>query len=537
MRKSTLSTRLYTLAALIMALVFVAVSAFSVQAQGTLVAGGDEYPLTAGWYQGQSTYYYSFSNPIPSGDGGLTVTPAPIYVLFHMNGDPVAGQYNIVDVVPGDPGYSDLWQVHTVEVPNDYVANTATSYNDLVMAGYTITPTTIYVNCPIVAADSTLQYRDQALVQGWDDGNPVYYFDFGQNPEETAPIYVFFYGDGTMVPDQKNVIDTIPGEGDYSAFWRVHMVTVPDDYVANSAQSLSDIMAAAYTITPTDILVNCPVVRTEAPAETFDTTTGWYQDQSISYYSFNNPIPSPDGGDTVTPAPIYVLFFGDGTPVPDQRNIIDVVPGDDGYSDLWRVHVVTVPDDYVANDVRSYVQIMNAGYTVTPMDIYVNCPVVPEGSMLSGGEMGLTMGWYQGQDVSYFDFGMNPIDTAPIYAFFYADGSPVDGQNNVVDTMPGDPDYSAFWQVHLVTVPDDYVANTIRSEADLMTAGYPIEMTDILVNCPIVPSTPTDVSLSGISGESGLSTTMLLLVVTAGAGLFAGFVFLRQRRETEITAQ
>jgi len=536
MRTTSEKSRIYFLTAVVLALLLLVSGALTVQAQGEPLEGGEEYPLTAGWYQGQSTYYYNFTNPIPSDDGGMTVTPAPIYVLFHENGDPVAGQYNIVDVVPGDAGYSDLWQVHEVEVPNDYVANTATSYNDLVMAGYTITPTDIYVNCPIVPPGSTLQYSDQGLVQGWDDGNPVFYFDFGLNPVETAPIYVFFYDDDTMVPDQKNVIDTIPGEPDYSAFWQVHMVTVPDDYVANSAQSLSDIMDADYTITPTDILVNCPVVRTEAPAEVFDITAGWYQDQWVVYYNFNNPIPSPDGGETVTPAPIYVLFYDDGTQVPDQRNIIDVVPGDDGYSDLWHVHMVTVPDDYVANEVRSFVQIENAGYTVTPTDIYVNCPVVPEDSELSGGEMDPTIGWYRGQEVSYFDFGMNPTETAPIYAFFYEDGSPVAGQDNIVDTVPGEPDYSAFWQVHFVTVPDNYEPNSIRSAADLMAAGFQIEVTDMLVNCPIVPFTPTDVSLSGISGESGTSVIMLLLAVTAGTGLLAGFVFWRRQRNMEKVA-
>jgi hypothetical protein len=510
---------------------FSAVSAFA--QTGDNPVGGNEYPLTQGWYQGRSTYYYSFDNPVPTSDGGVTVDTAPIYVLFHQNGNPVAGQYNIVDVVPGEPGYSDLWHVHRVEVPNDYVANTAKSYQDLVNAGFPITPTTTYVNCPIVPADSTLQYSQQGLVQGWDDGNPVYYFDFGLNPVETAPIYVFFYADDTMVPGQRNVIDVIPGETDYSAFWRVHKVTVPNDYVANSAASLNDIQTAGYPITPTSTLVNCPVVRTEEAAQVFDKTNGWYRDSTISYYSFSNPVPSPDGGSTVTPAPIYVLFFGDGTPVSGQRNIIDVVPSDNGYSDLWQVHMVTVPNDYVANTIRSYAQIVDGGYTVTPLSVFVNCPVVPEDSTLSGGEIGLTSGWYRGQDVFYFDFGLNPQETAPIYVFFYSDGSPVVGQDNIVDTVPREPDYSAFWQVHAVTVPNDYVPNSITSESALLAAGHPIQATNTVVNCPII-LTPTDVSLTGISGEAGDWAVAPILVLLAGGAIAAVFLTARRKEAIEV---
>jgi hypothetical protein len=271
-------------------------------------------------------------------------------------------------------------------------------------------------------------------------------------------------------------------------------------------------------------------------------TSGWFRNQPVTYYNFSNPIPSPDGGASVTPAPIYVLFYGDGTPVPDQRNIIDVVPGDNGYSDLWQVHAVNVPDDTVANDIRSYVQIVDGGYQVTPMNVFVNCPVVPEDSELTGGGIDLVAGWYRGQGVYYFDFGLNPTDTEPIYAFFYGDGSPVAGQDNIVDTEPGEPDYSAFWQVHTVTVPDDYVPNSIRSEADLLAAGHPIQVTDMLVNCPIVTFPPTDVSLSGFGGEGSNNEgdawpLSWLLLVTAGMGLLAGFIFLWRHQRINVTGR
>jgi hypothetical protein len=502
------------------ALIPLALLAFGLSSVRVTAAGAEEFPLTYGWYEGRSTFYYNFTNPIPSSDGGATVTPAPIYAFFYADDTPVPGQHNVVDVVPGDAGYSDLWQVHKVTVPDDYVADTIRSYADIVSAGYPMTATSIYVNCPVVPAGSTLQYSQQPLTQGWYEDSELYYFDFGSNSQATAPIYVLFYDDSTPVPGQRNIIDTIPGEPDYSAFWRVHMVTVPDDYVANSARSLADIQAAGYTITPTAMLVNCPVVRTEEPAQSFDLTDGWYDHRPVTYYNFNNPIPSPDGGASVTPAPIYALFYDDGTPVPNQNNIIDILPGDAGYSDLWQIHQVTVPDSYVANSVHSYAQIEAVGYPVTPLDVYVNCPVVPEGSSLAGGEPSLTQGWYRGQTVFYFDFGLNPTDSAPIYVLFHGDGTPVAGQHNIVDTIPGLPDYSAFWQVHMVTVPDDYVVNSATSLMDIMAAGYPVTPTDILVNCPFNMLEPTDVTLSSFRNANAASTTPLLLAAVGTIALF-----------------
>lgn len=522
------STRRHSALILAVALAML-ISPTLVQAAPT--GGGAEYALTTGWYQARGTFYYSFDSAVPSADGGATVTPAPIYVFFYANDTVVPGQHNVVDVVPGDAGYSDLWQVHKVTVPDNYVADSVRSYADIVTNGYTVTAVEVYVNCPIVPAGSTLQYSQQGLTQGWNDNGAVWYFDFGLNPTATAPIYVLFYGDDTPVPGQRNIIDVKPGDAGYSAFWRVHKVTVPDDYVANTARSLDDITAAGYTVTPTDILVNCPVMRTEDAPEMFDLTSGWFRHGSVDYYSFSNPIPTTEGGPSVVPAPIYVLFYGDGTAVAGQHNTIDVVPADPGYSDLWQVHKVTVPDDYMVDSVRSYAQIADAGYPIEVLSVFVNCPIVPEGSSLADpSDAPYTQGWYRGQTVFYYDFGLNPAATAPIYALFYGDGTPVPGQHNIVDTVPGMMGYSAFWQVHKVTVPDDYVADSATSLGDLQAASFPITPTSILVNCPIVMQ-PTAVDVVQFSaGETGGSNAATAVGLAGLSLLVLAGIVLRMRR-------
>jgi hypothetical protein len=231
-----------------------------------------------------------------------------------------------------------------------------------------------------------------------------------------------------------------------------------------------------------------------AEPQTFGLTTGWYRGRETLYYDFGANTSSTEDGSAVIAAPIYALFTsadGELTPVEGQHNVIDVLPGQEGYSDLWQVFQVVVPDDYEADTVRSLAAIQEAGYEMTETDIYVNCPVVPAGSTLTEGGAPLVQGWYQDQEVFYFDFGANPPITAPIFAFitgFDAEENPqfVEGQHNVVDVIPGDPTYSAFWQVNLVQVPDDYEANTIRTAQEVMDSGFEIVEPGLTVNCPIL---------------------------------------------------
>jgi len=58
----------------------------------------------------------------------------------------------------------------------------------------------------------------------------------------------------------------------------------------------------------------------------------------------------------------------------------------------------------------------------------------------------------------------------------------VEGQFNIYDSVPGMDKYSPLWQFNYVIVPRDYVANTIRSEADCLNSGYPILKSTVVEN-------------------------------------------------------
>ena len=245
--------------------------------------------------------------------------------------------------------------------------------------------------------------------------------------------------------------------------------------------------------TNTPVPTSTPTPESQVEARNFQLVSGWYKDQQVRYYDFGTESPAGDG--SVSVAPIWAFITGmdsDGNPmfVEGQHNVVNVVPGDPGYSDLWQVNLVTVPEGYVADSIKSFDDLMASGFEITPTSIFVNCPVVPAGSTLETGQE-LVQGWYKGEEVFYPDFGPNPAATLPIWAFitgFDGDGNPqfVESQNNVIDLVPGDDGYSAFWEVNLVIVPEGYVANSVTSRADVEAMGWEIVKPGIVVNCPVV---------------------------------------------------
>ena len=220
----------------------------------------------------------------------------------------------------------------------------------------------------------------------------------------------------------------------------------------------------------------------------------------VSYYNFD--VQPTD------PAPIYALFReGEDTPVEGQLNIVDAIPGDEGYNDFWHVHRVTVPDDYEANTATSFADVEEAGYDVRATETIKNCPIVPDGSSASkrygDGSADLVEGWYEGRVVSYFLFeeapltsrnGMVPV--SPIYVSFNTNpgedgGGPPSGfmteadseqTHNVIATLPGDDGYSPLWLVNMYDNADFEAVSDLASatQANQLVAGA------ATVNCPVV---------------------------------------------------
>jgi hypothetical protein len=221
--------------------------------------------------------------------------------------------------------------------------------------------------------------------------------------------------------------------------------------------------------------------------------------ENVEYYNFDIQ--------PVDPAPIYVFFKeGSDTPVPNQLNIINVLPGETGYNDFWLVTKVTVPASYQANEVASFDEIQARGYPTEATTTIVNCPVVPEGSTatkrIGGGSAELMAGWHKEKIVYYFTFEEKAITASggkvpvsPIYVCFNinadeAGGGPPSGfkvepgtmqTHNVVATVPANGSYSPLWAVSAYdNVEFDDVMDLSSAQSAAPTG------LGATVNCPVV---------------------------------------------------
>lgn len=62
----------------------------------------------------------------------------------------------------------------------------------------------------------------------------------------------------------------------------------------------------------------------------------------------------------------------------------------------------------------------------------------------------------------------------------------VEGQFPIIDALPGDLEYSPFWQVVEVDPPSGYEANQIKSLQTIKDADLGMTVTDRVMNCPVV---------------------------------------------------
>lgn len=211
----------------------------------------------------------------------------------------------------------------------------------------------------------------QAAVKGFFRGRTVRYLDFGPiklaSGNNVTPIWVFTNG----TSGQRNIIDTVPGRDDYTPLWRVTRVTWKAGVTPRTLKSAAAVRAAVQAglvkTKRTSIVVNCPVLGFGQ-----EKTPGFARGQSVEYLDLG-PVKLAPGNEV---APIWVVTNGTA----EQHNVIDVLPGDPGYTPLWAVRMVTWKDGVTSRTLRSAAEVqaaLDAGeVTVEETDIVVNCPVV-----------------------------------------------------------------------------------------------------------------------------------------------------------------
>jgi hypothetical protein len=212
---------------------------------------------------------------------------------------------------------------------------------------------------------------------------------------------------------------------------------------------------------------------------------------TVRYYNFDVQ--------SDVPGTMYRLVHaGSHDPITGQLDIVDLIPGDDGYSDFWRIAWVEVPANFVPGSITSASQVRELHIDNTSS--IVDCPIVPRGTSARGAHGVVAPDarelWRRGQRVTCLHFAPDlvldgdHVPTSPIYVTFASEAGPPSGfrtegptpqTHNVVMSLPGDVDYSPLWAVH---VYDRQAFDRVR-DANTALAVSPTKEGP-LVNCPII---------------------------------------------------
>jgi hypothetical protein len=208
-------------------------------------------------------------------------------------------------------------------------------------------------------------------------------------------------------------------------------------------------------------------------------TAGFFRGKTVRYFDFG-PIKLAKGNKD---APIWTVTNG----VAGQHNIIDTVPGLAGYSPLWTVEKVTFADGVAPRLLESRAEVLAAqkagDVTIEETTIVVNCPVVGFGQKQ-------VLGFEKGRTISYLDLGPVKLKPGNRVAPIWAVTNAAAGQHNIVNTVPGDRDYTPLWLVNMVTFKDGVTPYLLRSSAAVTKAAakgdVTVKRTTIVVNCPVL---------------------------------------------------
>jgi hypothetical protein len=214
----------------------------------------------------------------------------------------------------------------------------------------------------------------KAVTAGFYRGQSVNSFDFGpiklKAGNKLAPIWTVTNG----ASGQQNIIDTVPGQADYSPLWQVSKVTFKDGVTPYLLKSKADVDAAVNkgdaSVAQTDTVVNCPVLGFGQKR-----VAGFSGGKTIHYYDLG-PVKVAAGNRVV---PLYAPTNG----VPGQHNITGdtIAPGTTDYPPLWGIVMVTWKSGAAKRLLTSFAQIQqakaNGELTLTKTSLVVNCPLVP----------------------------------------------------------------------------------------------------------------------------------------------------------------
>jgi hypothetical protein len=214
----------------------------------------------------------------------------------------------------------------------------------------------------------------QPVVSGFFQGRTISYYDFGpiklKPGNKTAPLWSVTNG----AAGQHNIVNTVPGQPDYSPLWQINMVTFKAGTTPHLLKSKADVDAAVkageVTVTSTKTVVNCPVLGFGQKR------VAGYSSGHLIHYLDLGPVKVAPGNAV---APLYTVTNPVGA---QQHNIAEenIAPGQTKYPALWGIIKVTFKAGIKPHLLTSYAQIRKAQsageVTIAKTTLVVNCPVV-----------------------------------------------------------------------------------------------------------------------------------------------------------------
>lgn len=235
--------------------------------------------------------------------------------------------------------------------------------------------------------------------------------------------------------------------------------------------------------------------------------------------------------------PVYFFQYPSGGAVQGQKPIIDVKPGDKGYTHFWELHNVTVSDNYTPNTIKSLATLNRAQkaglVTITDSKRAINGPLVARNVKITvvNGEPQFLPVWYRTETATMAVFETNlpsgAVPSVPIWLIQRASDncplleavcnkdlnhdSDIKDSNDLIDTTPGQPGYFPLWSVSILHVKDAYLPNGFPSPfpldpATLKTQGMFTSLGD--AQADQANPTPTYVNLT--VGDKGLTSVGLV---------------------------
>ncbi len=214
----------------------------------------------------------------------------------------------------------------------------------------------------------------QPVVSGFFQGRTITYYDFGpiklKPGNKLAPLWAVTNG----AAGQHNIVDTVPGQADYSPLWQINMVTFKAGMTPHLLKSKADVDAAVkageVTVKSTTTVVNCPVLGFGQKK------VAGYSNGHVIHYLDLGPVKVAPGN---VVAPLYTVTNPVGA---QQHNIAqeNIAPGQTKYPALWGIIKVTFKTGVKPHLLTSYAQITKAQsagqVTIAKTTLVVNCPVV-----------------------------------------------------------------------------------------------------------------------------------------------------------------